>query len=193
MRGRRMRERWMMIGGLTAVLMAPLTSFAAEVTSGGTGSAKPNVIEVAGEVFQQVGAPTDFTVQGLISYAIYFIVIFGLAYCGKRWSDWGVFTDALDVVADRVYLEKIEGDEDGKLSSRELREAGWEMVKGMGGAAGKLALRYGPEYVMAKLHDRANKKKQAGAKAKADLAIAERAAAATARDVKIGPTTSSED
>ena len=195
MRGRRMWGRWMMIGGLMAALMAlamPIAVFAARVTVDGTDPAKVSVVDTAKETFQQVGMPDDLSVRGLISYTVYFIVIFGLAYVGKRWSDWSAFTDALDVVADRVYIEKIEGDE-GNLTSGELRSAGFDMIKGMGGAAAKLALRYGPEYVMAKLHDRANKKKQAGAKAKADLAIAERASAATARDANPGPAIPSED
>ena len=173
----------------TAILMlaTPVALYAQEgpvttvegTTSVVQPSTAPSVVGEAVKAFTEVGPPEDMSVQGLIAWAVFFLITFGLGYAGKRWSNWATFTDALDVVADRVYLEKIEGDKDGKLSGAELRQAGYDMLIGMGGVAAKEALRYGPEYVMAKLHDRANKKKQAAASAQANAAVAERAKATT--------------
>lgn len=146
--------------GWAQELTVDATQAVSKVTVDAT-KAAPSVVGVAVDTFQQVGPPTDFTVQGLIGWAVMFIVIGGLTYAGKRWAAYKAFTDAVGVTASRVYIKHKEGGDDSKLTSQELREAGLEMLLGMGGVVAKEAARRGPEYVMAMLHDSANAKQQA--------------------------------
>jgi hypothetical protein len=161
-------NRWLCVVGTVWILVAASPAWAQEVTLDATQQltvdatkAAPKLLDVGMETYQQLGMPTGFTVQELIGYAIMFIVLGGLTYVGKRWSNLKTFTDAVGVTASRVYIKNKDGGDDGDLSSAEMRKAGYEMLLAMGGVVAKEALKRGPEYVEAMLHDDSNLKKQA--------------------------------
>ena len=191
--------RWFMGLVMVLVLMGPAYSAEAppadEPTAVPEAVEKVDVLNVGKETFEQIGAPKDFSVRGIAAYLTYGAIVFLCLYVGKRYKDKEDLVAGmleLDNIADQVYLNDIEG-ATVPLDNTKLREAGINLARAAGGKAGKLLLTKGPQWVAAYLHNRSNKKKQAGQQAKAASLNAE-AALLTANTVaEAAPETPAED
>jgi len=150
---------------LVAALSIQSAVIAEELTVDGTAAVTvDSTVSLQGALIEALlkqGAPTDFSKGALIAYGIGLLLALGLVVLKVKGGDspMVVFLADVGMAVNRVYLEKIKPAvaAGAKIEGEDLREAAYAILKTCKGPTLKILEEKGKPWVMAQIHDVANK------------------------------------